>query len=346
MRRILLLLLILSMLCVPVSAAEITAPPVPPSGEDLMPAEHASFGEGVMMILRDALSVLRPDLKEAASVCLEAVAVALLTSVILTFPGMSGKVTELVGSVAVAVLLLKGTNSLVNLGAKTVDELTEYGKLLLPVMACSLAAQGGVTASAALYAGTAAFNALLSSILSSVLLPLVYVYLAIAAANSATGESTLKKIRDFVKWLMTWTLKTILYIFTAYMGITGVVSGTTDAAMLKAAKLTISGMVPVVGGILSDASESVLVSAGVMKNAAGIYGILAVLAVTAVPFLRIGVHYLLIKATGAVCSVFASKGISELIRDFAGAMGLLLAMTGSVCLLLLISTVCFLKGVG
>ena len=83
-----------------------------------------------------------------------------------------------------------------------------------------------------------------------------------------------------------------------------------------------------------------------MKNAAGIYGILALLAILLRPFLKIGIHYLLLKATAAVCSVFGSKSTVGLIEDFSAAMGLLLAMTGSVCLLLLISTVCFMKGVG
>ena len=213
-------------------------------------------------------------------------------------------------------------------------------------MTAAMAAQGGVTASTAIYTGTAFFDALLSSLISKLLTPMLYLLLALAAANSAVGEDVLKKLRDTMKWLMTWSLKIILYVFTGYIGITGVVSGSTDAATLKAAKLTISGMVPVVGGILSDASEAVLVSVGAVKNAAGIYGIFAILAVFLGPFLKIGAHYLMLKATAAVCGVFGSKRITDLIQDFSGAMGLVLAMTGTVCLMLMISTFCFMKGVG
>ena len=83
-----------------------------------------------------------------------------------------------------------------------------------------------------------------------------------------------------------------------------------------------------------------------VRNAAGIYGILAIMAVFLTPFLRIGCHYLLLRLTGAVCAVFGVKRCSELISQFSAAMGLELAMTGSVCLLQLISTVCFLRGVG
>ena len=145
---------------------------------------------------------------------------------------------------------------------------------------------------------------------------------------------------------MTWFLKIILYIFTGYMGITGVVSGTVDAAAVKATKLTISGMVPVVGGILSDASEAVIVGAGVMKSAAGVYGLLAMIAIWISPFLQIGLQYLLLKATAAVCAAFGEKRVTELVQCFSSAMGLLLAMTAVVCVLLMISTVCFMKGAG
>ena len=100
------------------------------------------------------------------------------------------------------------------------------------------------------------------------------------------------------------------------------------------------------GGILSDASEAVLVGAGTVKNAVGIYGMFAIIAIWIGPFLKIAAHYLLLKTTGAVCGIFGSKQITDMIQDFSSAMGLLLAMTGTVCLMLMISMVCFMKGVG
>ena len=115
---------------------------------------------------------------------------------------------------------------------------------------------------------------------------------------------------------------------------------------LKAAKMTISGVVPVVGGILSDASEAVLVGAGTVKNAAGLYGMFAIIAIWVGPFVKIGVHYLMLKGTGILCAVFSDKQFTELVQDISPAMGMLLAMTGTVCLMLMISMVCFMKGMG
>lgn len=346
MRKLLFLLLFGLSLAMPASAMEITAPNVPESGQQLMPEDTTSFSDAVISLLRKAALRIRPDLAEAVKISVTVLCTVLLLSILQSFSGQSKKFVEIGAVFLVVSVLLQNTGALIRLGAETVTELSEYGKLLLPVMTAALAAQGGAAASAALYTGTAVFNSLLSSLISGLIVPMIYLFLVLSTANCAIGQDILKKMRDFIKWLMSWTLKTLLTIYTTYISITGVVSGTTDAVALKATKMTISSVVPVVGGILSDASEAVLVSAGLMKNAAGIYGILAVLAVFIAPFLKIGVHYAVLKATAALCALFGSKSMTELVDDFSSAMGFLLAMTGTTCLLLLISTVCFLKGAG
>lgn len=345
MRYVLITMLLLSVLITPVFAIDLTDPPVPEAARDYMP-ETDSFSEGLWQILQDMIALVRPDLAEAAGACLGALGAVMAVGMLETMSGMSQKAAGLAGTVAVSVILLGSAKSLIHLGAATVGEISEYGKLLLPVMTTAMAAQGGTVSSAALYTGTAVFDAVLSSLITNLLVPMIYLFLALAVVYSAVDQQILKRIRDGMKWLMTWSLKTVLYIFTGFMGITGVVSGATDAAALKAAKLTISGAVPVVGGILSDASEAVLVSAGLVKNAVGIYGLLATAAVYLSPFVRIGTHYLMLKFTATVCATFGGKKIVGLIEDFTGAMGLLLAMTGAVCLMLMLSTVCFMKGVG
>lgn len=336
----------LLLLAQPVMAVDYTIPEAPDSARELLPQETRSFSEDLWNVVCNAIALIEPSLKEAAKVCLGLFAATMLTTLVSSFPGNSKKIVQLICSLSVAALLLQPSDTLVNLGSATVRELTDYGKLLLPVMTSAMAAQGGTASSAAIYAGTALFNAILSALIEIFVIPMIYIYLCLSIAGSAVGEAMLDKLRDLVKWLMTWMMKIILYVFTGYIGITGVVSGTADAAALKAAKLTISGMVPVVGGILSDASEAVLVSVGLFRNAAGVYGLLAIIAVYVGPFVQIGVQYLLLKLTAAVCGIYADKKTSDLIQNFSAAMGMILGMTGTVCLMLLISTVCLMKGVG
>lgn len=340
------MILIVMCLALPAEALEIVPPSVPESGIQAMPDHTESFSDGLAELGRKALALVSPDVAEAVNVSVCLFCAAVVVSLIQGTAASLEKTIDIAGTVAVAGILLGTSNSMVKLASETIQELSDYGRLFYPVMATAMAAQGGVSSSAALHLGTTLLDALLGNIISNVLLPTVNLYLALSCANSAIGEEYLKRMRDLIKNGISWLLKTLLTAFTTYMTITGVVSGTTDAAALKATKVTISSVVPVVGGILSDASEAVLVSAGLMKSTAGVYGILAILAIVIVPFLKIGVHYLLLKLTGGICSLFGTKGVCGLIDDFGCAMGLLLAMTGAVSLLMLISTVCFMKGVG
>ena len=344
--RILAIILSLAwVLTVPVSAMDFTAPAAPEQAQKYLPDETEDFGEGLRFVIKSALETVQPSIMEALGVCVSLVIAAMLVGLISEIPGNVKTNVELVGTVTAGVLLFRPANSLIRLGIDIIRQISQYGKLLLPVMTGALAAQGSVTKSGAIYAATAFFDALISHTVSELLVPLVYILLCISVACNLFQQPLLKDMRKFIKWLLTWSLKTILYVFTGYISITGVVGGATDATMLKAAKLTISGMVPVVGSILSDASEAVLVSAGLMKNAVGVYGLLVMISLWIGPFLQIGIQYLMLKASSGICEMFGTKQVAELMKDFSSAMGLVLAMIGTVCLIFIISTICFMQGV-
>ncbi len=346
MRKLLIVLCLLPFLVTTVEAADLEAPPVPESGEAIFPEDPTSFSDGLAEILGDIKLYFRPAIADCLMTCAKIFAVVMLASLLAEASKTTGGNINLAATLAIAVVLLTPTHNLIYLGRDTITELTDYGKLLLPVMATAMAAQGAASSSAALYAGTACLNAVLSSLVCAILIPLIYIYLVLATAYSTLEEELLKKAKDFVKWLLTWSLKIVLYVFTGYMSITGVITGAVDASTIKATKIAISGVVPIVGGIISDASEAILVSAGVLKNSAGLYGIFALVSILIGPFVKIGAQYLALKLTGAFCQVFTNKKCSQLIQDFTTAMGYVLAMTGTTCLLQLISTVCFMRGVG
>ena len=341
MKNFAICVLLFAFLAVPVSA-EMAAPEVPEAGAKLMPQETRDFGQALGEILKDLLPILTPHFYAALVTGGSLAAVCLLVSLV---PGEGGRTTNLVGVVAASALLLDSAGAMIRLGEQTVTDISEYQKLLLPAMTAALAAQGGGTAAAALYAGSAAFNTLLSRLMVKLLIPVQYLFLAASMAGNVLESDFLKSLKDTVKGMLLWCLKTMLSLFTAYLGITGVVAGSADAAAVKAAKAAFGTLVPVVGSVLAEASEAVLVGAGVLRGAMGIYGILAILAVFLEPFCRIGIQYLILRAAAAFCGLFAPKAVTTVIADFSEVMRMLLGMTGAICVLGLVSTVCFLKGV-
>ena len=346
MRRIMLSFAIVLLMVMPVQGVELES-------YGYVKEEYTYYGENVSLFWEDLGDVIgeavlnaRPDLEEAARTCICIITIVLLCSVTLHYSDRVKKTVQLVLTISIGLLFLDSGRSLIELGLETVCEISEHSKIILPVLTGALAAQGGATKSIVLHTGTALFSTVLSTAVSKLLVPLLYCYLCLSIACSVLTEVTLKHLRDFVKWILTWGLKIVLYLFTGYMSISSVISGTVDASALKATKLAISGSVPVVGNILSDASETILLSAGVMKNSAGAYGLVVLAIIFIGPFIKIGIHYILLKVTAALCSVFSTKETSGLVVAYANGMGFVLAMTGVSCLLSMISIVCYIKGVG
>lgn len=344
MKQLMILLLICIALTVPVSAMEFDAPVPEGDAQKYIPEESETFGQGLWKIIKLAIIEVSPELTAAASVCFSVIAIVILTATVRGLSDKAASPTELAAVCAIGGILVSASGALIRLGLDTVTELSQYSKLLLPVLTGALAAQGGVSSSVSLYTGTTVFIGIITVLITNLITPLLYALIAVCVASNAVGGDLLKEIEKFIKWLILWILKLSIYIFTGYISITGVVTGTTDASAIIATKIAMSGFVPVVGGVIADASDAVLQSAAAMKNAAGIYGIFATLSILIVPFFKVGVHYLLFKMTAAICGVFGKGNAVSLIRGFTSVMGYILGLIGSVSVMILIGTVCFMKG--
>lgn len=344
MRKLLVLIVILRLLTISVNAIDLEPPDAPVTVDKYIPENIDTFGKDLWFIFKRVFADIFPGVAEAFSICAAIIVLQLLVSIVQSFSGVSKQSVILAGVIALSIILLGPSRTMISSGIETIQNICEYNKLLLPVMTAALAAQGGSSTSAALYAGTVVLDSLLSIMIAKVILPMLYAYIAIGIASAAVNGPILDDMLSFMKWAITWMLKITIYVFTGYMGITGVISGTTDAAALKATKLTISGMVPVVGGVISDASETVLVGAAIVKNSVGIYGLLVILTMWMIPFLKLGIQYLALKITEGIVSLYSDKQTTSVVKHFSSAMGFLLAMISTVSLLFLISVVCFMKG--
>lgn len=303
-----------------------------------------SLDEGIQAILDTGSG-------EIAGVVRKAVrsGVLLLTVVLLCglaeglYSGMGAEkpadVVAIVGALAVTAIAVTDANSLIGMGREALDRMGAFSKLLLPAVTAAAAAAGSPSGAVARQLATMLFSDLLITLITQLLLPLVYAYLAACVGHAAVGNDGLKRIAGALKWVVTAVLTTVLLIFVGYLTISGVIAGSADAVTVKAAKFTMSSLVPVVGGILSDAAETVLAGAGVLKNTVGVFGMLVVLCMCVVPFLQLGVHYLAYKLTAALSATVTEGRVAGLIDQISGAFGLVLGMTGACALLLLISLV-------
>ena len=322
---------------------------IPAESRDLMgnvsPTDEGAFFESARDIFRRAISYLGGYASEGIACCAKILMIVLACSLAQSSDRKELRAGVLLaGSAAICLCFTGDYRTMASLGAETIGSFEAFSEALLPLLCATASATGAVGSANAIYAVSVFFFHLLTKLLRVILLPLLSVYLAVAACDAALGASTLSGMKKTISGFLKGTLKTILFVFSAFLTVTGITSGSVDAVSLKAAKLGISSAVPIVGGMVSDASESVLASLALLHNSVGAFGMLSALSIGLIPFLRVGIQYALLQGTSALCAVTGASELSELVRDTASVMGFLLAATGICAIFVFLSCICYLKG--
>ena len=306
--------------------------------------DPGDLSSGILQIISRAAERSGGAIRTGMALCCQILAVVILTAVVRGTGGsLSGRAVSLAGALAVGGICAGRISGFFSQAADTVDAMAAFSGFLFSGLATLTAATGAAGTSGTLYGVTVLICGILTRAAQRLIVPGTACYMALSVADSAVEGGTLKPAADLLRQGMTSLMKFGVLGFTAYLSLTGVVGGSVDSAAVKAAKLTISSAVPVVGSMVADASETLLVSASVLRGGLGVFGLLGVLAVSVLPFLETGCQYLMLKLTAAAAGAAGEKELSALIGAMAGAMGLLTGLVGACAAVLMVACVCFMK---
>ena len=358
MKRMVWLLLLLALCAVPAGAADGKENPGAGEGEtllDAVPGAQRGYLDGIQPETADEVAASfaellenvsadgRGALRSAVRSLVQVAVVVVLTAAARGFSAAAGGgvdgLIDMAGALGCAAVLVQDFTGVLALCRETLGEISVFSGVLQPVLAAVLSAGGNATTATVLQVATMMVFDLVIRLVNLLLVPAVCAYLGIVAVDAATGNSVLGGMADAIKGLTAGALKLILTLFTAYLTIAGGVSGSVDRIALKTAKFAVSGAVPVVGGVISDAAETMLSGAALLKNSIGILGMLCVTAICLVPFLRAGASYLCYKAGAAVLSPLCSSSLRRLLMGVGTGYGLLLGMLSTCCLILYLELV-------
>jgi stage III sporulation protein AE len=242
-----------------------------------------------------------------------------------------------------AALLAAGDwNSGISQAAETLCRLSDYSRAALPVLYTAAAAAGAPTSAPIRYAASSLAMEVLMTVSRSLVLPFIHAYLALSLTLCICDDPLLRGVQRMIRKSAISILSLLTTAFCVYVGLSGLVAGSTDALAVKAARSVLSGMLPVVGGILSDSAAAIVSAAGVIRSAAGALCLVAVCAICAGPLVFLLIKLLLLRAAAAMAELLPGGALARFLNDCAGAFSLLLALVGSSAVMLFFS---FMAGI-
>lgn len=225
---------------------------------------------------------------------------------------------------------------------ETLAHLHDYAKAAFPAFFTSLAASGATASASVRYASVVFASDLFMSAAQRLILPLIQAHLCLSICAAVFDHALLRSVCKITKACAVGSMSILCSVFCAYIGLSGVITGSADAAAVKTVKSVISAALPVVGSILSNSASGILAAAGMIKNTAGVFCLISVCAICIAPFACLSVKYLVYKASALLSSLSGSERYVQLISSMGAVYGMLLGLIGSFGFMLFFS---FLSGI-
>ncbi len=293
-----------------------------------------------------ALSALGGALRWAVGSALGVLAAAMLCAAAAPLAPRAGGLdhVNLIGVFAILAAAAGGVETLMGEVTRCVEELSDFSSLILPVLASAAAASGAAASGAAKYAAAALFLNVLMTLGRRLILPMIYMFLAASAGEAAFGGAggVAKLIASAVRKLLTL----VAAAFTLYLAVTGLIASSADAMAVKLTKTAISTLLPVVGGMVSDAADAVTSGLAVIRAAAGAFGAVAVAAVCVAPFLKLFLGSAVFRAAAMLAETVCDQRLTALIEAVASAYSMLFALAGTYAVMLTVTIISGAKIMG
>lgn len=222
----------------------------------------------------------------------------------------------------------------------------EFLYALIPTFFCAVTFTGGNLTGMVMYQWTGLCISMMHVIVIQFLLPLTNYYVILALVNNGMEEQKFGSLCRLIR-------KAILYV---NRGMLGLIVGMTTIKSLTVPladnvkntflKKAIA-LIPGIGNGVESIAETVAGTGNLIKNTIGAAGLVTVVLLIAVPFIKLLVMNVMVRLIAAVTEPVANKNVTAGMNAVSDGIGILqyLISTSSVVLMITIGIICMATGV-
>jgi len=247
--------------------------------------------------------------------------------------GTTGQLGYIVVYLVIIGLALGSFALAVNAGREVVDKMVSFMQALLPLLLTLLVALGGVASAAIFHPVILGTLTVLGTLTKNIVLPLIFFAAVLSIVGNLSPQFRVSHLAGLLKTVALGILGVFGTIFLGVLAIRGVAGGVGDGIALRTAKFAVDAFIPIVGGMFSDALEAIISSSLLIKNAAGIAGMIAVLLIMGLPLLKIITLALIYKLAGALVQPVGEGQVVDCLNDLGSSLMMVFAVVSVVGLL-------------
>ncbi|AKL95294.1 stage III sporulation protein AE [Clostridium aceticum] len=244
-----------------------------------------------------------------------------------------GKLAYNVCYLVIISITIKSFMIAIGIGKETIDLMVSFMQVLMPVLLAMLMAIGGITTSAILHPILLGAIGFVGTIIKVTILPLILFSAVLAIVNNLSSKIQVTKLAGLLKQAAVVTLGFILTTFVGIISIQGITASTVDGVTIRTAKFAVDKFIPIVGGFLSEAMDTVIGCSLVLKNAVGAIGLLSIFVLCLMPMIKILALIIVYKLCAALIEPISEDGLVDCLNSMSSALTLLFATVSSVAIM-------------
>lgn len=215
---------------------------------------------------------------------------------------------------------------------------SDFMLMYIPVISV-LIASSGKPLSASMYYGVMIYVCSgILKIVSMVVIPLLKSVTALSAVGSVSDKVKFTGVVEFFKKSLRIALTFCMSIFTAFLTMRTIITTSEDSLSNRAVKFAISNFVPLVGGALSDAYQTVLSCVKVLKSGVGVTAMIAVFAIFLPAVVKCLLWQIVLSAGVSVCGIFSDNKTASLLSSLSDVVSSIFAIELCAMVMYIIST--------
>lgn len=219
-----------------------------------------------------------------------------------------------------------------------VNALSSFLAVYIPSFAGIMAASGETAAATAYNAVITVASQLVTQLFSVFIFPLSCCIMGISIAGAVNPELKINSMAEAAKKLVNWALGLLMAVFTGLLSVQSFVAAAADSASMRAVKFTVSGAVPIVGGAVSDALQTVKSSMTLLKSTTGSFGIIASVTVMLPVVLSVFLFRIALMVSSAISDSFGTSRLTVLLKSGESVLAIVIAVLVCFWLLAVVST--------
>lgn len=179
---------------------------------------------------------------------------------------------------------------------------------------------------------------LIAALSTYVIVPLMTVSLALGLTGSVSPGMKLDGASNLINKSAGWLLGLTTTLFVGLLSLQGIVGAAADTLAGKALKFSIASFVPVVGGSLSEALNTVKGCLSLLKSTVGGFGILATALIVLPPILECIVWTMGLSVCSMASDMFGLGQISGVLKAAQTVVKTLIGVLAACSLFMIVAT--------